>query len=220
MRVRLAAVIALALLIVLPAIVFASTGEVGRMIDLIFTDNDSSITIDETITGTARLRFTHDGTDYVMLVPVTIDVDETLQVANAASATASADRVGVYAVEVVSITERNEEYTLNYSTVAPSEGNKLIGVLFRLTNLSTATQRLGEHVRIDSIVGIDELGRVHEAERVFGCGEVNPGGAVDCLAVYDVESNVNFKSVLVRALDERTLPVPTPAPTATATPTS
>ena len=73
--------------------------------------------------------FTHDGQTYVMKAPVTIEVDSTFPLTESILTTDIAARVGVFAVEILSVSEP-EELEIGYTTIEPSEdGNKLVSCI-------------------------------------------------------------------------------------------
>lgn len=196
------------LLLLTPVAVFAQSETAAQLVELVFSDDESSVQIEETIQSVARVTFTHDGQDYVMKVPVTIEIDETVEIADSVSSTDTAARVGSYAVEIVGISEQDEPFVVNYSSVEPSQdGHKLILVGIRLKNLSDETRDFGNW-NSEEVIAVDDLGRRFESVRTFGCGEVNPGGAVDCIVVYDVAANVTLVRVDIYAMDKRTMPLP------------
>ena len=198
------------LLILTPVVIFAQSETARQLVELVFSEDDSSVSITETINSTARVTFTHDGQDYVIKVPVTIDIDETILIADSVSSTDAAARVGVFAIEILSVTEP-EEVERGYTTVEPSsDDHKLIAVEFRLTNVDDEPRQLLWH---GSISGIDDLGRLFEDAELLGedsssCEEVNPGESTECVVVFDVSTDVSIVSLEVRIEDKRVLPLP------------
>lgn len=198
------------LLLLTPVAVFAQSGAAARLVELVFSEDESSVHIEDTIQSVARVTFTHDGQTYVMKAPVTIEVDSTFPLTESILTTDIAARVGVFAVEILSVSEP-EELEIGYTTIEPSEdGNKLVSVSFRLTNLDDEPQRLSSS---KSVFGVDDLGRKFDTLRVLGsdgssCHEINPGESTECLAVFDVDPDVDIVNVEFHARDERVLPVP------------
>ena len=198
------------LLILTPVAIFAQSETARQLVELVFSEDDSSVSITETINSTARVTFTHDGQDYVVKVPVTIGIDENIQIADSVSSTSAAARVGEFAVEILRVTEP-EEVERGYTTVEPSsDDHKLIAVEFRLTNLDDEPRQL---LWDGSISGIDDLGRSFEDAKLLGedsssCEEVNPGESTECVAVFDVSTDVSIVSLEVRMEDKRVLPIP------------
>lgn len=208
MRFRFAIATAVALLLMFPAAILAQTDTARQIVELIFSDDKSKITVSETVRSSARVTFTHDGNDYQVDVPVTISIDETVQIADASSTTAAA-RVGVFALEVTGIGESIEAVEVGYRTVEPSsDTNKLIGVWFNLTNLSDVAQEFKSWFSDEAVYGMDATGRQFEVEQVLLCDEVNPGGTVECLAVFDVEKSITLTKIEVRAIDTRVFDLP------------
>ena len=197
------------LLVLIPAVAFAQSDAAGRLVELIISEDESSVSITENIQSTARVTFTHDGQDYVMSVPVAIAIDETIPIADSVSATSIAARVGVYAIEVTAVDETTNKIEVGYQSVEPgSDENKLIAVQFNLTNLSDSAQEFDGIFDEEIVLGIDDLGRRFEMSKLLGCDEVNPGGTVGCLAAFDVEKSVTINKIEVHAMDERVITLP------------
>ena len=145
-----------------------------------------------------------------MKVPISIEVDSTIPLTDSSLTVDAASRVGVFAIEILSVTEP-EEVERGFTTVEPSDDeNKLIAVSFRLTNLDDEPQQL---IWIGDLLGIDDLGREFEATDILGsdsslCDEVNPGESTECLAVFDVDAGVDIVNIEFQVRDERVLPLP------------
>lgn len=195
------------LLILTPVAIFAQSETARQLVELVFSEDDSSVSITETINSIARVTFTHDGQDYVMKVPVTIDIDETIPITDSVSATDAAARVGVFAITVTATVER-DSIEIGYSTLEAGEDSKLVAVGFSLTNLSDEAREFDDLFSGEQVIGIDDMGRRFEAERTFGCGEVNPGSTVDCIVVFEVAESVTIVQLEVYATDKRVVPVP------------
>ncbi len=208
MRVRLAIAVAVGLLIAFPAFVFAQTETARQLIDLVFSEDRSSVVLQDEVQSTALVRFTHDGKDYQMEVPITIGIDETVPLAESVSVADNLSRAGVYAVEIIRVLERTEEITIGYSDYAPTdEEHKLVFVVFELTNLSSTAKDFGGWSD-ETVVGIDAVGRRFEMERLFDCDEVNPASVVRCAAMFNVRDSITLTKVAIVALDENTLALP------------
>lgn len=208
MRIRLAIATAVALLVIFPAALFAQSEAARQLIDLVFSEDKSSVVLDDEIQSTALLRFTHDGKDYQVEVPVTISLDETVPLAESTSVTDNLSRAGVYAVEIIRVLERSEEIKIGYSTYEPSdEDHKLVFVVFELTNLSNSAKDFGGWGD-ETVIGIDAVGRRFEMEKLFDCEEVNPSSVERCAAMFNVRDSVTLTKVAIVALDENTLALP------------
>ena len=194
-------------MLLIPAVAFAQSDAADRLVELIFSEDDSEVSITENIQSTARVTFTHDGQDYIMNVPVDIAIDETIPIADSVSATSTAARVGVYAIEVTAVEETTDEIEVGYRSVEPVS-DKLVGVWFNLTNLSDAAQEFGDIFDRETVFGIDDMGRHFEMAKLLGCDEVNPGSTVECVAAFDVEEGVTITDIEVRAMDERVITLP------------
>ncbi len=93
------------LLLLTPVAVFAQSETAAQLVELVLSEDDSSVTIEDTVQSVAQVTFTHDGKTYVMKVPVTIDLDSTIPLADSLLTVDAASRVGVFAVEVLKVTE-------------------------------------------------------------------------------------------------------------------
>ncbi|MDE2815195.1 MAG: hypothetical protein OXM03_06465 [Chloroflexota bacterium] len=207
---RRSLVLVVLLLLLTPVAILAQSETARQIVELIFSEDESSVHLEETISSVARVAFSHDGKNYVVKAPVTINVDTTIPLADSVSATSSASRVGVFVVEILRVTEP-EEVERGYTTVEPSgDDHKLVAVEFRLTNLDDEPRQL---LWDGSITGIDDMGRSFEDAELLGedsssCEEVNPGESTECVVVFDVSSDVTFVGLEVRMEDKRVLPVP------------
>ena len=207
---RRSVILFLLLLLLTPVAIFARSDAARQFVELIFSDDKSEVSISETVQSTARVTFTHDGKDYQMHVPVTIAIDDTVPLVESTSVTDSLSRVGVYAVEILRVSERTSEVQIGYSTYAPSnEEHKLVFVVFEITNLSATSKDFGRWSG-ETAIGLDEIGRRFEMERLFECDEVNPGGTARCAAMFNVHKTVTLTKVEIIALDENTLALPEP----------
>ncbi len=196
-------------MLLIPAVAFAQSDAADRLVELIFSEDDSSVSITENIQSTARVTFTYDGQDYIMSVPVDIAIDDTILIADSVSATSTAARVGIYAIEVTAVEETTVAIEVGYSSVEPSsDDNKLVGMWFNLTNLSESFQDFDGIFSHEEVFGIDDLGRRFEITRLLGCGDVNPGGTVKCIAAFDVEESVTLEKLEVHAIDQRVFTLP------------
>ena len=197
------------LLILTPVAIFAQSETARQIVELVFSENDSSVKITETIESNARVSFTHDGQDYVIKVPITIDIDESIPIADSVSATDAAARVGVFAFTVVETVEGNS-IEIGNSTWEAREDNKLVAVGLSLTNLSDESRDFAPQIRPgyvgydgELVIGLDDTGRRFEAKRIIGCVDVNPGSTVDCIVVFEVAENVTIVQLEVYAIDKR-----------------
>lgn len=203
---RRSLVLCLILLLLLPTIVLAQTGT-DRIVNLIFSEDDSSVHVKETVQSTARVSFTHAGKDYTVKAPVTIAVDTNIPLTASVSAADSTLGVGAFAVEVIRVVESEVFERLDPS----SEDNKIIAVVFRLTNTSDETREvLDDWDDFEKIFGVDDLGRRFEMEQVLGCeGEqINPGSARDCLVAFDVEKTVTLVRLEFYLMDKGSISLP------------
>lgn len=198
------------LLLLTPVAVFAKSETAAQLVELIFSEDESSVQIEETIQSVARVTFTHDGKTYVMKAPVTIEVDSTIPLTESTLTTDAASRVGVFAIEILSVTEP-EEVERGFTTVEPSsDENKLVAVSFRLTNLDDEPHQF---IWAGDLFGIDDMGREFEVTKLLGsdtasCVEINPGESTECLAVFDVDADVDIVNLEFHVQDERVLPLP------------
>lgn len=140
-----------------------------------------------------------------MKVPVTIDIDGTIPITDSVSATDAAARVGEFAIVVTRMVER-DAIEIGYCEHEAAEGHKLVAVSFSLTNLGEISRDFDSGW--SDVFGLDELGRRFEAERTYGCSDINPGSTADCIVVFDVAENVTIVQLEVYATDKRVVPIP------------
>jgi hypothetical protein len=207
--IRLSLALFILVLLLTPVALFAQSETARQIVELVFSDDKSSITLDDSVTSTAVVTFTHDGKDYQMKVPVTIEIDETIALQDSMSTTESAARVGVYGIEVTALAETTEEVEISYRSFEPSsEEHKLALVAFTLTNLSDSAKEFSSWFSDETLFGIDDAGRRFDNEGILGCGEVNPGDKVNCIAVFNLMNDVTLTKVEIHALDENTVNLP------------
>jgi hypothetical protein len=206
--IRLSLALFILVLLLTPVALFAQSETARQIVELVFSDDKSSITLDDSVTSTAVVTFTHDGKDYQMKVPVTIEIDETIALQDSMSTTESAARVGIYGIEVTALVETTEEIEIGYSSFEPSsDEHKLALVAFILTNLSDSAKDFGRYGN-ETLFGIDSAGRRFESERILGCDDVNPGDKVNCIAVFNLMNDVTLTKVEIHALDENIVTLP------------
>ena len=206
--------IVVALMLLTPVAAFARSETAAQLVELVFSDDDSSVKITETIESTARVSFTYDGQDYVMKVPVTIDIDETIPIADSVSATDAAARVGAFAIEVIGMVE-GVSIEIGYYDFEAAEHHKLVVVDFSLTNLSDESRVFSYWLRNyenwthgEGVIGLDDMGRSFRPERLIGCEEVNPGSTEKCTVVFEVGENVTIEQLEVYAIGKGVVPIP------------
>ena len=196
------------LLLLTPVAIIAQSETARQVVDLIFSDDKSSVILRDSIMSTALVSFTHDGKDYQMRVPVTIALDEIIPLTESTHVIDSSARVGVYGIEVVELIETTDEVEIDYDTFIPSDDDhKLVFVSFALTNLSASAKAF--YWESDSqVIGIDAHGRRFELQELFGCDDVNPGDTVGCIAIFDLRRNVTLTNLEIHAIDETTVALP------------
>ncbi len=60
----------------------------------------------------------------------------------------------------------------------------------------------------EQLIGVDDLGRGFEVQKVLGCGKVSPGGYEDCIAVFDVAGDVSITALEFYVMDKRVISLP------------
>ena len=199
----------LALLLV-PAAVLAQD-DIAQIIELVFTDGGSKVAITDTFESVASVTVEVDGMQYLMKVPVTIDIDAMVPVTSSLMATKTSATVGPFALDVIALTESEDEVEVmvpgymgeTEEEFEPSvEGNKVVVVEFNMTNIGDEEESLYS----SSIQGIDDTGRLFD-ETDFECETVNPGETGRCVIVFDVNTGVDIAGLDLEVQAHRTIPI-------------
>lgn len=198
----------LSLFFLIPAVVFAQ----DKIIELVFSADGSQVSITDTFTTTAAVSMEVNGTQYLMKIPITVDIDSTLPLTSSMVTVENTTRVGSFGVEIIG----TEESTDTVEVVIPNlfgdskedfepsqDGNKIVVVRFNLTNLGVEEDSLSSY----SVQGLDDMGRLFEDEE-FGCETVNPGEVGRCVAVFDVVQAVDIVALDIEVPDHRQIPIP------------
>ncbi len=204
---RLAVPILITVLLLIPVIALAQ----GNAIELSFTDGGARVGITDTIESIAAVTVEIDGQQYLLKVPVTIDIDAAVPLTSSVASVPAAARVGQLGVEILEVAEFTEETEIVFpgywggrQDVAPSsEENKLVAIAFGITNVGR------EQLSLDSYntKGIDDTGRLFE-EIDFSCEDVNPGGSGRCMIVFDVPAEVSITGLDIEITDHRQIAIP------------
>ena len=184
----------------------------GDAIQLIFTDGRRPMGIPTPIESVAAVPVELDGQQYLVKVPVTIDIDAAVPLTSSLVTVPATARVGQLGVEILEAAEFTEETTIvmpgywgtGEEDLAPSsDENKLVAVSFRITNTGAEQGSLGSY----NVKGVDDTGRLFE-ETEFSCEEVNPGGTGRCMIVFDVPADVEIAGLDVEVTDHRQIALP------------
>ncbi len=204
---RTAILIVIAVLLLIPVIALAQ----GDAVELVFTDGGAQVGITDSITSVAAVTVEIDGQQYLLKVPITIDIDAAVPLTSSLASVPAAARVGHLGVEILEVAEFTEETEIAFpgswggeQDVAPSsEGNKLVAIAFGITNVGAEQMSLSAY----STKGVDDTGRLFE-ETEFSCEDVNPGGNGRCMIVFDVPADVNITGLDIEITDHRQIAIP------------
>lgn len=206
---RRTAILLAAALLLIPVVVLAQD-TISEAVELIFTDGGAQVGITDTIQSVAAVTVEVDGRQYLLKVPVTIDIDTAVPLTSSLVSIPAAAQVGPLGVEILEAAEYTEETEITLpgtwgetKDVAPAEGNKLIAIDFSITNMGTDEDSLSSY----NTKGVDDTGRLFE-EKEFSCEEINPGGNGRCAIVFDVPSDVNIASLDIEVTDHRQIAIP------------
>ncbi len=218
--------VGLTLLLLIPLVAVAQ-GDVDDIIELVFTNKGAQIGVKDTITSVANVSIQLEGKEYLLQVPITVDIDATLPLTSSLVTVDSLSRVGGMAFQITDIEETTDEievvlpspYSDEEEEFEPSvDGNKIVVIKFTTTNVGDEEDRLWS----SSIKGVDATGRLFE-EMEVQCDDMNPGETGRCVIVFDIDEAVDIVALDVEIMDHRQLPIPpmekTPTPTPAPTPT-
>jgi hypothetical protein len=199
----------LALLLV-PAAVVAQD-DIAEIIELVFTDGGSKIAITDTFESVASVMVEVDGMQYLMKVPVTIDIDAMVPVTSSIMTAKTSASIGPFALDIVAMTESVDEIEVmvpGYSgeteeEYEPSvEGNKVVVIEFTTTNIGDEEETLYSSY----IQGIDDIGRLFE-ETDLECESVNPGETGRCVIVFDIDQSLDIVGLDLELTAHRRIPI-------------
>ncbi|NPV08901.1 MAG: hypothetical protein HPY83_13185 [Anaerolineae bacterium] len=207
---RAAILTVLAMLLLVPAIALAQ-GTASDIVELVFTDGGAQVGITDTIESVAAVTVEIDGQQYLLKVPVTIDIDTAVPLTSSLLSVPAAARVGQLGIEILAAEEFTEETEVAFpgfwggeKDLAPSsDDSKLVVVSFDITNCGNEQASLSSY----NVQGVDDTGRRFE-ELEFSCEDVNPGETGHCVSVFDLATDVNIIALDIEVTDHRQLPVP------------
>ncbi|MGI6209357.1 MAG: hypothetical protein ACOYEW_14240 [Anaerolineae bacterium] len=198
-----------AILLLVPAIALAQ-GTSSEPVELSFTDGGAQVGITDTIASVAAVTVELNGQQYLLKVPVTIDIDTAVPLTSSLVTVPASARVGQLGIEILEVEEFTEETEVAFpgfwggeKDLAPSsEENKLVVIGFNIINAGVERRSLDGY----NTQGVDETGRLFE-ETGFSCEDANPGGTGRCVAVFDVPSDVNIVALDIEVTDHRQIPI-------------
>ena len=200
--------IGLFLLLLIPMVAVAQ----DDIVELIFTDGGAKVGVKDTITSVANVSVELDGKQYLMKVPVTIEIDSVVPLTSSLVTVESASRVGTLAIEIVATAEYTDEIEIivpglfgdREETYEPKvDGNKIAVIEFNVTNIGDEETELSFY----SAQGVDDTGRLFE-ESDLNCELINPGETGWCVMVFDIDSDVDIVALDLEVTDHRQIPIP------------
>ncbi len=199
------------LLLLVPAVALAQ----DTIVELVFSAGGSQVNITDTFTTTAAVSVEVNGTQYLMKVPITVDIDSTLPLTSSLVTVENTARVGSMGIEITGIQEATEgievvvpgRYEDREEEFEPSaDGNKIVVVSFNITNLGVEEDTLSSY----SVQGVDDTGRLFDEEGLE-CDYVNPGETGRCVMILDVDQAVDIVALDIELPDHRQIPIPPPS---------
>ena len=202
--------IGLAALLSIPIAVVAQD-EINQVVELVFSDGESKVSIVDTINSTASVSVEVNGQQYLMSVPVTIDIDSTLPLTSSLTTIASGTRVGSWGIDLKGSSESAERTEVvvpglfgdTEESYEPVDGNKIVLVEFDATNVGAEMDSLSQF----QVSGVDAAGRVFDAQDLH-CPSLNPGESGGCLMVFDVQQSVDIVGLVAEITDRKELAIP------------
>lgn len=202
---------ALALALVLPAVAIGQ----DQLVKLIFSSDGSKFTVKDTISSVGSVTLELNGAQYLMNVPIQIEIDATIPLTSSLVTAENVRRVGQLAITIVKSEESSEDidvlmpnpYSGNEEEkeFEPSDGKKIVAVHFEVTNVGKES----ESIYSPNIKGIDDAGRTIESVE-SACGKMNPGETTNCVIVFDIDADTNISALDVEVSDHQELAVPKP----------
>ncbi len=162
------------------------------------------------IVGSAQVEL--NGTQYVVSVPIKIDIDATVPLSQSVTSVEDGRRVGQYAINILSNEESDKDIDVLMPTpfgkseekeFEPTEGKKIAVVRFEVANVGDEPLTLYTH----QVKGVDDGGRLFE-EKDLACLAANPGESTECVIVFEIEQANHIAALDVEVADHQQLAVP------------
>lgn len=205
---RLGVIVVACVLLLVPVAVMAQ----DKIVELVFAADGSKFTVKDTIDSVANVTMELNGTQYVVSVPIKIDIDATVPLSKSVTSVEDGRRVGQYAINIVSNEESDKDIDVLMPTpfkkseekkFEPAEGKKIAVVRFEVANVGSEPLTLYTH----QVKGVDDGGRLFE-EKDMACLAANPGESTECVIVFEIDHESHIAALDVEVTDHQQLVVP------------
>lgn len=205
---RLGVLVAACVLLLVPVSVMAQ----DKIVELVFSADGSKFTVKDTVDSVANVTVELNGTQYVVSVPIKIDIDATVPLSQSLTSVEDGRRVGQYAINILSNEESDKDIDVLMPTpfgkseekeFEPTEGKKMAVVRFEVANVGDEPLTLYTH----QVKGVDDSGRLFE-EKDMACLAANPGESTECVIVFEIEQASHIAALDVEVTDHQQLAVP------------
>ncbi|ETW96702.1 MAG: hypothetical protein ETSY1_25525 [Candidatus Entotheonella factor] len=185
--------------------------EINQAVDLVFSNGEDKVFIKDTINSVASVSVEINGQQYLMSVPITIDIDSRLPLSSSLASVSSATIVGPWAIEIEGASEFTEKVEMSVPGLfgntqkeyEPAIGNKIVLVEFYVTNVG----KINRNLYGSDAEGIDATGRFFQ-ETDLHCPDLNPGENGKCLMVFEVEQKVDIVGLALELIERKELAIP------------
>lgn len=196
------------ILLLIPVAVMAQ----DKIVELVFSADGSKFTVQDTIESVASVTMELNGTQYMVSVPIKIEVDATIPLSNSLTTIENGQRVGQYAINILSAEESDKDIDVVMPSLfggneekefEPAEGKKIVILRLLVANVGDKPLTLSSY----TIQGVDDAGRLFE-ESEMGCVEMQPGESTECVVVFEVEQESHISALDIEVPDHQQLAVP------------
>lgn len=158
-----------------------------------------SVTVKHEVETTAEVELTVGDQLYVLNVPVTIQIDDSMVLEAAKLSAPTSQVVGIFAVEPLSLDVIDGEYEKQFRTVTPGDDEIVVVYRANVTNLHSETIQTGFSSNLD-VMAVDAVGNLYEEEERL-CDDINPGATVTCEFIFKAPASAELVDLQVKAVD-------------------
>lgn len=163
------------------------------------TFDGGSITVNHEVETTAKVELTVGEQIYILNVPVTIQINDSMMLEAAKLSAPTSQIVGIFAVEPLGMEVIAGEYEKQFRTVTPGADEVVVVYRANVTNLHSETIQTGFTSNLE-VMAVDAVGNLY-AEDTRLCDDINPGATVECEFVFKVPATAELVDLEVKAVD-------------------
>jgi len=168
----------------------------GEPINLDF--ESGNVILKHEVQTTAQVEMMMGEQVYLLNVPVTIQIDDSMMLEAARISAPTSQIVGVFAVEPLGLELIEGEYEKQYRTVTPSDDEVVAIYRANVTNMHRETIQMGYTSNLDTMA-IDSVGNTYEEEERL-CEDINPGATVECEFIFKVPASAELVDLDLKAV--------------------